>query len=231
MKKVRVTDLAGIVITRWVFIIIQYNTTLGDEEMPTPEISMKKLSPSEPLIKTSINISIELHRMFPISKARKIIQQKYSLSTRQISDRTLNIDITVPIKLLNEIREKMLAFLDEIKEYVVSVCMSYKYILKNICPCNMIDTVVRKENLPQREICLIKLDNYLFYVICNKKKNYSSVRVLERIISTNIDLLQVPHSVFIICGGIDVIKQTINKVVEVGVEIRNQIAKPNHDNV
>lgn len=230
MKKVRVTDPVLRLLNSGFYHISVYHTTLGDEEMPSPEISMKRLSPSEPLIKASISISIELHRTFPVSKARKIIQQKYSLNTRQMSDRTFDIDITVPIELLDEVRERVFASLDEIKEHVVSMCMSYRYIVKNICPCNLIDTVVRRESLPQREICLVKLNSYFLYVICNKKKNYSSIRVLERITSINIDLLQVPQSAFIICGDIDMIKQIINKVVGIGVEIRRQIAKLKQDN-
>ncbi|ADI32583.1 hypothetical protein [Staphylothermus hellenicus] len=176
----------------------------------TDAYSVKKLSPSEPMV--TIRLFIEVPRQIPLTKIEKTLSRKYGYKTMITSPYSLEARISMPIRLLSELLDKVESTIRDLSVKASSICIDYYVVLKtDKCLCNIYDDkkIIKREVLGSKIFCLVEIsDDIVAFIYCRlDKKRYQTIRFLEKEKFTSSDLLQLPKTLFIRCKWEDHAKE------------------------
>ncbi|WP_052833841.1 hypothetical protein [Staphylothermus marinus] len=166
----------------------------------TDAYSVKKLSPSEPML--IIRLLVETPRQIPLTKIEKVLSREYGYKTMITSPYSLEARISMPIRLLSELLNKIESTIRDLSMKTSSICIDYYITLKNnMCLCSVYkNKIIRREVLGSKTFCLMEInDDIVAYIYCRLDKRYQTIRFLEKEKIINSDLLQLPKTLFIKC--------------------------------
>ncbi len=171
---------------------------MGDEDMPATDTHMKKLSPTEP--KLTVKMLIEVYQAHPLSKTEKILRSRHGFKTSIMNPHMLEAKITMPLRLLTELLDRVRMALEDIMSGSRSVCIEYYVFSKNTCKClEYRNKVLTSTKTRDRVVCLISMGEKPAYVYCNLRKRLETIRFPQITLGQTIDLIQLTKTIFMKC--------------------------------
>ncbi len=180
--------------------------------MKSADKIVKKLSPSEPLL--TLHVDLYISGYTPVSRIGKIIEKKYQCKVELDPPYHLSFKIKRTFMKADELLNILKNIVSEFNVYLSNICvdayMYYRGDLSDIIrqlSCN----IYRDD---KRIIALCK-DKHVYYIVINKVKKYTTIRVIMgRIYMT--DPLSVPRSIFKTCGNsADIITYVENYITSI----------------
>ncbi len=163
---------------------------------------MTKLSPTEPLF--IARITIETKQDYPLTKIEKLLRKQYRARTNITSPYTLEARFITrhSPEEIRKLLNKIIELWKNLGDKITSFCIESYIVLKNMpLPQKLLEKIIKKTRINEREIILVKSNSVLMYIYHNTSKRTISIRPLKNLIITNIDLLQLPKTSYIYCNG------------------------------